>query len=373
MTIVFESPFPHQGPLPPQLVTGRDDLIEELIERITARRVTALLGPRRYGKTSVLRRVAADLDEAGTSAVWVDLYEVTSMADLAIRLDRALGATRGRLGELVRSIAASLSFSVGGVSVSFTKPQRPDPTATVHVLLDVLVRTALDQPTLLVIDEFSSIRRIDGGAGLLRTALQHHYADLGIVFAGSEPSTMRMLFSGAEQPFYGQADLLVIPPLSASAVHTIVTDGFRATDRDPGPLPGLVHDLCAGHPRRTMQLADAAWQHAAPDQRWTDATWTRAVADLRRTTGPACESLFSSLPAAEQKVLRVLAAGGSVWGRDAEVVGLRPSSVGPALRSLDDGGHIDADRLTVIDPVFADWVRARVPITDPPTTEAGTV
>ena len=54
-----------------------------LVERVTARRVTALLGPRRYGKTSVLREVAARGSELST--VWVDLFEVVSIADAAIR------------------------------------------------------------------------------------------------------------------------------------------------------------------------------------------------------------------------------------------------------------------------------------------------
>ena len=60
------SPFPHQGPLDPDAVVGRDDLVADLIERVTERRVTALLGPRRFGKTSVMRRVVDDLERAGT-------------------------------------------------------------------------------------------------------------------------------------------------------------------------------------------------------------------------------------------------------------------------------------------------------------------
>jgi AAA+ ATPase superfamily predicted ATPase len=101
------SPFPYQGPLEPPQVHGRDELIADLEERITARRVTALLGPRRFGKTSVLRRVASDLSEVNT--VWVDLYEVSSMADVAVRFDDALAATTGGFAARARTLAASLS------------------------------------------------------------------------------------------------------------------------------------------------------------------------------------------------------------------------------------------------------------------------
>ena len=63
----METPFPHYGPLRPEQVHGRDELVSDLVERVTMRRVTALLGPRRYGKTSVLGKVASVVEAAGTS------------------------------------------------------------------------------------------------------------------------------------------------------------------------------------------------------------------------------------------------------------------------------------------------------------------
>ena len=55
------SPFPYHGPLRPEQVTGRESLALDLAQRIADRRLTALVGPRYYGKTSLLKRVAADL------------------------------------------------------------------------------------------------------------------------------------------------------------------------------------------------------------------------------------------------------------------------------------------------------------------------
>ena len=49
---------PVLGALPADQVHGRDELVDDLVERFTARRVTALMGPRRVGKTSVLSKVA---------------------------------------------------------------------------------------------------------------------------------------------------------------------------------------------------------------------------------------------------------------------------------------------------------------------------
>lgn len=358
------SPFPYQGPLEPSRVQGRDALIDDLVERLTARRVTALLGPRRYGKTSLLRRVAADLTEVAT--VWVDLYEVTSMADVAVRFDDALAATAGPFAAAARSLAATLELNLGVVKVALSGParQRPDPAVTLGMLLDVLVRSAAREPTLLVVDEFSSISRVSGAAGALRTALQTQYGDLAIVFAGSHPSMMRTLFTARPEPFYGQADLVEVGPLSVAAVDQIVRAGFRDTERDAGHVAGSIGAFSSGHPQRTMQLADACWRHT-PRGATADAdVWSAALDEIRRTTGEGMERIYSSFERGERDVLRAVARSGSIYGAEAELLELSRGAATHARRTLLDRGDLaDTDEgLRVVDPVLADWLRRRFPI-----------
>src|SRR5687768_2608730 len=135
------SPFPHQGPLAPEQVRGRDELVVDLLERLSERRVTALLGPRRYGKTSVMARAGAEMREAGASVVWIDLYEVTSVADVALRLDDALAEATGPVRSKLASVAAALDLNLGILKVGFARgrAERPDPEASLHLLLDALV------------------------------------------------------------------------------------------------------------------------------------------------------------------------------------------------------------------------------------------
>lgn len=358
------SPFPYQGPLEPDQVHGRDDLILDLTERITSHRVTALLGPRRFGKTSVLRRAAADLTEVAT--VWVDLYEVTSIADVAVRFDDALGATTGRFAAEARTIAATVSVNLGLVKVDLTGParNRPDPNLAFHSLLDVLVRTAARHPTLLVIDEFSSINRVAGATGALRTAVQHHYNELGIVFAGSHPSMMRTLFTTRAEPFYGQADLVEIGPLSASTVEHIVAAGFKATGRNAGSVPGLIGSFTSGHPQRTMQLADACWRHTPPGATASPDEWNSAVTEVRRAVGDGMERLYSGFERGERDVLRAVARSGSIYGAEADLLDLTRGAATHARETLLDRGDLAKSEagLVVVDPLLADWLRTRFPI-----------
>lgn len=354
------SPFPHHGPLEPHQVRGREQLLADLLDQVSAHRPTVLVAPRRFGKTSILGRLVAELDDAVT-VVRVDLYELRSWADLAARLDDALAAVPTPRRHGLDRVAAGLEVNLGVVKATLARPDRPDPGTTADRLLDVLVRHAVRTPTVVVFDEFSSIARVDGAAGLLRTKLQHHVQDVGLLFAGSEPSTMRLLFSGVEQPFYAQADLVDVPPLDLHTLTDIVDEGFGG--QPPAGLAGHIHAFTGGHPQRAMQLADAAWS-ATTQGVPTDQVWEEALARCREATAGANETRFASLATADQAVLRLTASGEALFGRSAELLSLSRSSAQAARRRLLDHGQLaDHDgHLDVVDPVFADWIHRRFPL-----------
>lgn len=359
------SPFQYQGPLAPDDVRGRDDLVGDLVERVTSRRVTALLGPRRFGKTSVLGKVESVIAGAGGSVVHVDFYEVSSMADVVVRLDEAMKQATGRAGKRLDLVVAG-ELTLGFAKLMFTRrpSEQPDPVALAHVLLDALVATAADEPTLVVFDEFAGIDRVDGAAGLLRTKLQAHVRSIGLLFAGSHTSLMRAMFTDVARPFYGQADLVEIGPLTAAALREIVDDGFARTGRDAGDLAGHVHEFTAGHPQRSMQLADAAWMRAEPGAAASNDLWGTALADVRRQTDTANESLFARSSASDQKVLRLVAGGRPLFGGAGAVLDLSPSAAQAGRDRLVDLGEIvrHGSTWSVVDPIYGDWIRRRFPL-----------
>ncbi len=360
--VIERSPFPFQGPLAPEQVTGREELARDLAERLLQRRVTALLGPRRYGKTSLLKRVTADLAQVGPETVWIDLYELSSMADLASAVDHGLAAVTSPLSRTLRDIAGSLSLRLGvlGLELARSRRDRPDPVLSLRALLRILVRAAERQPIVVVFDELSGIGGVKNAAGILRTELQHHYQDLSIVFAGSQPSTMRALFTDQAEPFFAQADLVEIGPLADEAVAAVVEAGFASTGRDAGRVvPDLVH-FVDGHPQRAMQLADALWRRTEEGTTATGPTWEAALADVRASVDAGSERLFALLPSGQQRTLRVVAGGGSVFGTAADVVDLAPGTAQAAVESLVGNGYlVRGDHLQVVDPLLADWLRRR--------------
>lgn len=350
------SPFPTKGPVEGHQLRGRDELASDLVERVSAHRPTVLYAPRRFGKTSLMNRLAADLADT-TTVVRVDLYEVNDWSDAARRF--AVGLDEPALRGVFADAAASIELNLGALKVSLGR-DRSDGPAAVAGLVGVLVGHARRAPTALLLDEFSSAAHVKGLTGELRTQFQHHYGTLGLVFAGSQPSTMRMLFSDPTEPFFDQADLLEVPPLSLAAVTDIVDHGF-----DGAPPPGLaahIHRATGGHPHRAMQLADAAWTHARTGDGAPEDTWVAAWSRVTGEESIRFESQFASFGTGEKKLLRVVAGGHAPYGNVAkDRIGLSASAVEPASRSLVDAGVVTGDPLRFVDPLFANWVRERLP------------
>jgi uncharacterized protein len=362
--IVDVSPFPYQGPLDPGQVRGRDGLLADLAERVTEHRVTALLGPRRFGKTSVLHRLAADLTEV--SAIQVDLFGVQTHADIVVRLSTAMREAVPEVREPAIELSVQAGFDLGGLQakLALSPAKRPDARALYDELVQLLVALAARTPLLVVFDEFQSITSIEGAAAVLRTHLQHHYSRLGLVFAGSAPSAMRDVFTRHDQPFFNQADLVTIEPLDLAAVHAIVAEGFAATDRDPGEVAGQLFALTGGHPQRTMRAADQVWRHTGPGER-ADRVWGRAVLTLREAEAAVLAATYDDLTTTEKKVTRIYANGGALYGAAAERLELSPGAAAHARDRLLADGKLrrGADgEVVVTDPLLADWLVQRLPL-----------
>jgi hypothetical protein len=358
--MVMPSPFPHHGPLAAEQVHGRDGLLDELTERLTARRPTVLVAPRRFGKTSVLGAVADRIAEQAT-VIRVDLYELRSWVDFAARLADALAGVEGSGRSRLDHLAAGLEINLGVLKANVVRMPKDGADMTVDQLLDLMIAHADRHPTAVFFDEFSSIVRVDGAAGLLRTKLQHHLQDLGLVFAGSEPSTMRMLFTEVDQPFYAQADLVEVPPLSLAALTEIVERGFDG--HPPTGLAANIHGFTHGHPQRSMQLADAAWAAPDDDVDGLDA-WSSALERCRAATADGHEIRFAGLSPADQAVMRLAANGGALFGAGAERLDLSRSSAQLGRRRLIDRGQLvrNDSGVAIVDPLYADWIRHRFPL-----------
>jgi uncharacterized protein len=363
------NPFRFSGPLPPEEMVDRAPEAKDLLDLVEGGHSLRLLGPRRYGKTTLLRRLLDDADRVGMATCLVDLEDVLTLGEIVVRIERAYaerlkGPIRRTVEALFRSWNVGLSLGAGG----FAATLRHSPRASADVVLLRLLELPRelhrrkDVRSAIVFDEFQDVLAVHGADGKFRSVVQHQLEFASYAFAGSAPSAMEALFSDPKRPLLDQAVAKDLAPLPIDAVAEHVEDRFKATKRDPATaLPPLL-EFTRGHPMRAMMLAHFLWARCPEGGSADEEMWLETQEAALRQASPTMRALWRALPLNERRASLALANLGSPYVRDnAAAVGLNLNSVGAALEGLRDRADIiDADgapRLT--DPLFELWLQRR--------------
>lgn len=364
--------FPFEGPVPAELLIDRQDELTLLGRRAGDRVHVRLVGPRRYGKTSVLLAHAEALRAVGWHAVHVDFSRVADLTDVARRIAAAYGVLdsswiRSHLAGLLARLGISLSPAGPAISVG-PRPANSQAETAETVLLQMLdLPLTLWQrdgtPTLVVFDEFQDLMVARNDLdGLLRSRIQYHGDAAAYVYAGSAPSMMRELFEGRERPLFGQTDPLALGPLPLEATQHDLHRRFEAEQLEPGEaLPALVA-FAAGHPQRTMLLAYLLADLLTMGESATPALALAVIDDALVRTAPAHQTLWQQLGRSERNVLAAVADGTAPTSRAlASEHRLGRTTLNAAADRLADQGHVVRSRsgTQIVDPLLAEWVRRR--------------
>lgn len=217
--------------------------------------------------------------------------------------------------------------------------------------------------SLVVFDEFQDVLSTTSNAdAVIRSEIQHHATAASYVFAGSHLGMISSLFGDRRRAFYGQAGRVELGPLQAGDVAEFVAARFAETDRDPGAaLPALL-DLAAGHPQRTMLLANALWSATAAGTTATETTWVTALDRVRASLIDEHRAIWTSLPTGQRRVLVAVASDAETLNASTKNHGAsRGGALRQAVDSLVARGELVVDPTQrtghrVVDPMLAAWV-----------------
>ena len=362
------NPFVYSRPIAPDEVIDRDGETQRLLANAVGGHFVRLYAPRKYGKTSLLRRVLRDAErQEGMIPILVDLYGVLSIGDVAVRFERAYarqlkGKARARVEEFLQSTGLGLSLGALGISARLQLDPRSNPLPALHALLDLPLR--LEDVggfrALIVLDEFQDITKIPDIDALLRSHIQHQGEVASFVFAGSEPGLMRGLFEERERPLYGQAVPMRLDRLADADIADYIVRRFRESGRSAGDGVNPLIALAQGHPQRAMLLAHRLWEEVAEGEAASLQEWSRAREAALTEVQPECDAHWRRLSTNEQKALRAVIAGaGSPFAqRVLDQLDLRKSTARAALNVLVANATVEIrdGRYAVVDPLLEEWI-----------------
>ena len=192
--------------------------------------------------------------------VLVDLFGVLSLADIAVRLERAYaaqlrGGVRARIEEFLQRTGLGLSLTALGIGVKLQLEPRADPLPALHALLDLPLRLEKDggYRALITSDEFQDLGKVHPSDAILRSHIQHQ---------GEVASVrLRRLGAGADAGAVRHEGAPALRTGGADAARPARRRGHRRIHRRPlpadEPLRGRVRCAARRHGCRPSPARDA--------------------------------------------------------------------------------------------------------------------
>jgi hypothetical protein len=362
------NPFIYSHPVSPEDVMNRDRETRDLLRSALGGHYVRLFAPRKYGKTSLLKRVLRDAQaQEEMTPVLVDLYRVTSIADVTIRFERAYsvqlkGPVRARVEQFLQRTGIGLSLGAYGISAKLQLDPRTDPLPALHSLLDLPLH--IEQSggfrALIAFDEFQDIDKIPDLDGLIRSHIQYQGEVASYIFAGSEPGLMKQLFENKQRPLYGSAVPMRLERLADGDIAEYVIARFDGTGRSVGDALNPLIDAAKGHPQRAMLLAHRLWEEVPPRGTATLDHWSSAYAAAQRELSAEFDAQWRGYDISEQRTMRAIVAGdGSPYRASVmDRLNLTKDMVRKALPRLGATADIETvdGKPAVVDPMFEAWI-----------------
>ena len=371
---VNANPFVYGEVVPATAFVDRVVELKRLATDLEASQKIFLISPRRYGKSSLIRRALAAAARRGALTVEVTVSSFSSYVAFLEGYARALAAAETRWDgarSWLRDAISSTRVDIRREGVSFANARTDrDISRLAEEVFALPARLAETRRRRIVValDEFQAIAAFDGGSveHALRAAVQQQRR-VGYVFAGSEPSLMERML-GPKRPFYKAGPVMRLEKIPADEFAAFIDAAFTSSRMKPEEgLGAAIVDLAGNLPYDVQRLAHETWDDVrrSGSRRATLDHLHQALTRLLAEHDIVFEAAWQRLTLPQRSVLRavVLEDGRGMHSADVRTrhrLG-GASTVQTSLAALvrDDLIARDGDRFAVVDSLMREWVARR--------------
>lgn len=384
MATVEANPFTVQQTVKGNRLADRQEELRRVKTALQQGRKLFLIGPRRFGKTSILLTVEEELREKKFFVVLLNVQSFTgiealtagivgSAARFSGNLKRATTFTRDIFSRLNPSLSWNPAEGTFEVSLGVKTPDPSEQGPLLVEALNSLERLAGDsgQKVGVIFDEFQELLLL-GGAGIekqLRAAIQTHER-VGYVFAGSETSLLTDMISNSARPFYRLGEPLFLKAIPQADFSDYLRAGFGHVNcRVADSALELLYQLAEDVPYNVRLLAETCWEAAARLGR-KQITVEEIRGGLQRLLGifePVYAGQWAALVPNQRKTLAVIARGADrrlLSKQILRLTGLTSGNISKSLQSMEKNAILRKEypgEETVWrfeDPLFKQWILA---------------
>ena len=186
-----------------------------------------LFAPRRFGKSSLVKKALGELEKDGYNTVYLDLMSVYSQETFITNYSRAIANSQKasledtvkKIAQFISGIVPSVSFdSSGSPSFSLSWIEDRDKEQTLTDVINLPQKLSSDSKKwIIAFDEFQEVTKLNGDnfEKLLRSCIQHH-DNVSYLFFGSKTHLLKDMFNNKNRAFYNSASVMSIGKISES-------------------------------------------------------------------------------------------------------------------------------------------------------------
>ena len=358
--------------------TDREQETQQLCQNFEAGINTILVSPRRWGKTSLVKKAAQLVDVERVIMVHMDMFPCKTEYDFYNAFSVALLTQTASRKELwIENAREFVSRLVPKISIS------PEPNSDISLSLGITPATHSPEEILnlpeqiaqqkgkrivVCIDEFQQIGEFSDSLTIqkrLRTVWQHQQLVSYCLF-GSKKHLMTSLFGQRSKPFYQFGQMMYLTKIPVDAWKGYIQSHFEECGRSISS--GIVEELCLLVEQQSsyvQQLAAILLSMLSKGETATLEHLHVAFQSLLDACTPLFKQQIATLTGYQMNCLRAIQAGhhsdlGERAVRDEFDLG-SPSNIPRLKNALLERDLIEQDGREVFlsDPVFSRWLKER--------------
>jgi len=316
------SPFIYGSIVSRRSFTNREKEIKKLTGNLLAGINTTIISPRRWGKSSLVEKVADSIrnDCPDIRIVMIDLFTVNGEEEFLEKFaGKVLKASSSRWEEWIRNskklfknLIPKIQISVDPVS-SFTisfdwvelKKHRDE-------ILNLPEKIAKEKKINLIVclDEFQVIAGFRDYPDLERrmgAAWQRHKSVTYCIY-GSQRHMMSEIFNSPSKPFYRFGDIILLQKIERKNWISFICNSFSETGKNiTEEEASIIADLMQCHPWYVQQLSHYTWNLTRKSVTKTDIH--TALNELLCANLPLYQRETEILSSTQQNLLKAVARG----------------------------------------------------------------
>lgn len=314
------TPFLFGKTVSTDLFTNRTDEKKRLKDNFINKINTILISPRRWGKSSLVKKVANDVKSRTTKVIMLDMMSVRNEEEFySILTTETITATSNKLEEWIgltkqflKHISPKISLGTDPAEDFEITFEWKDLNKNYRELLNLPEKIATEKKIQLIIciDEFQNLESFKDPLLFqkrLRAEWQHH-KNVTYCLYGSKQHMMMDLFEKQSMPFYKFGDVMYLPKIKRADWIKFIETQFASTNKNiSAELANSIAERAQDHSYYVQQLSHLVWLQT--DRRVTADNILKATIEITEQNALLYQRDTEDLSSPQLNFLKAVASG----------------------------------------------------------------